>query len=93
MIIRNLYEKSLPIMNNKVIKYNICENKYSGQTHYGIQIIEEIGRKHNEEMIESISPNKNFVYGLLSYLCENTVDTVHFKDIVDDYILKNEYYI
>lgn len=90
MIIKNFCEKSLPTAYGKVIKYNICESEYSGHTHYGIHIIEQIGEDQIEETIENISPNKNFVCDLLTYLCENLIDTVHFKDIVEDYLIKSE---
>ena len=91
MIIKNLFEKRITMMNNKIIKYNICEFECDGQMHYGIQIAEKSGRDYKEETIEGISPNKNFVYSLLLYLHENIIDTVHFKDIVNDYILQSEY--
>lgn len=91
MIIKNLLEKSITMMNNKIIKYNICEHKHDNQIHYGIQIIEKNGRNYKEEIIKGISPNKNFVYSLLLYLYENIIDTVHFKDIVNDYMMQIEY--
>ncbi len=91
MVIKNLCEKKLSAMNNKVIKYNVCESKCDSQMHYGIQIVEDVGENHNEETIEGISTSENFVYNLLSYLYDNIIDTVHFRDIVDDYILESEY--
>lgn len=90
MIIKTFCEKNLSSMGGKIIRYNLCEVKYGSYIHYGIQIAEHIGKTHNKETLENISTNKDFVHELLLYLCENLIDTVHFKDIVEDYLLKSE---
>ncbi len=86
MIIKNIYEKKLPIMNNKILKYNLCEGEEGNRTNYGIQLTEDTDKIHREEIIWDISSDKNFVNNLLMYLSENVIDTVHFRDIIEDYI-------
>jgi hypothetical protein len=78
-------------MGGKVIDYNVCEDEHDNAIHYGIQVTDRTGEDYNEEMIEDISPSKDFIYNLLMYLYENSIDTVHFRDIVEDYIFKSEY--
>ncbi len=90
MTVKNIYEKSLPCMGNKVIRYNVCENSVGDTTNYGIEVTESSDNSNMKETIENISPNKDFVYDLITYLNENVVDATHFKDIVEDYILMSE---
>lgn len=90
VIVKNIYEKSLPCMRNKVIRYNICENLNGDVINYGIEIAESSDGLSRKEIVEDISPDKDFVYNLITYLCENVVDVTHFKDIVEDYILMCE---
>ncbi len=90
MTVKNIYEKSLPCMGNKVIRYNVCEELIGDTTNYGIEITESSDTSDRKQIIKNISPSKDFVYDLTTYLCENVVDVTHFEDIVQDYILMRE---
>lgn len=90
MTVKNVCEKSISCMGNKIIRYSICKNLIGGTAHYGIQLSESSKNLNQEESIENISPNKDFVYDLIKYLYENVIDVTHFKDIVEDYILMCE---
>ena len=91
MVIKNIYQKSIPCM-NKTIKYEMLETFYDDCICYGIQIKEFYKDNYFEELIEDISSNKAFVNNLITYLYENAVDTVHFKDIIEDYIVASDFF-
>lgn len=90
MTVKNIYEKSLHCMGDKIIHYDICENAVDNTIHYGIQISDKVGDESRKEIINDISPDKNLVCNLIDYLFENTIDVTHFKDIVEDYLLMCE---
>ncbi len=83
-IIREITLKS---MENKIIRYFILKNCESAFIKYGIGIQEVCDGKFNEEKIENISSNKDFVLELIDYLCDHAIDTTHFRDIVEDFNL------
>lgn len=58
--------------------------------HYGIKISSVVGDSDEREdtAVELISRDKEIVEKLIEYLYENSVDTIHFKDVVEDYIFK-----
>lgn len=90
MTVKNIYEKSLPCMGDKIIHYDICENMVDNVIHYGIQISDKVGDENRKETIQDISPDKNLVCNLIDYLFQNVIDVTHFKDVVEDYILMSE---
>lgn len=88
---KTIEEVVLKCVGNKIIRYFLLTNtdEYS-KVMYGICISEQI--KDNvlaKEKIENISDDKNFVSDIINHLSENIIDTVHFKDIVDDYMSKD----
>ncbi len=92
MVVKNVYQKSIPCM-GKTIEYKMLESFYDDYSYYyGIQIKEFYKDNYFEELIEDISSNKTFVYNLITYLYENGIDTVHFKDIVEDYMAAFDFF-
>ncbi len=87
---KSIYKKILKHSENKIITYGILETLEENKTHYGIYVSEEVNGIVREEAIESIFPNKNMILNLIDRLCENAIDIIHFKDIVEDYLLDND---
>lgn len=83
-IIKEIILKS---MNNKTIRYGILESKENNDIKYGIGIYETYKGNTMNETFNDISDKKEVVINLINYLSENAVDTAHFKDIIEDYII------
>ena len=88
---KTIEEVVLKCVGDKIIQYFLLTNTDEyGKVMYGICISEQIkGNVSTRETIENISDDKNFVSDLINHLSENVIDTVHFKDIVDDYMSKD----
>ena len=89
MNIKNLQEKNFSSL-KKTVFYNLTWVEYEGEKSFGIQIITKTKDYTEEEIIKNISSNEDFVKKIINYLFENAVDTIHFKDVTEDYILKLE---
>lgn len=89
MDIKNLYEKNFSSL-NKTVFYNLVKTKSEGEDSFGIQIVTKTENYEEKEIIKDISQKEDFVKKMIKYLYENAVDTTHFKDVIDDYILKME---
>ncbi|MBQ2672121.1 MAG: hypothetical protein IJG00_04890 [Clostridia bacterium] len=89
MDIKNLYEKNFSSL-NKTVFYNLVKTKSEGKDSFGIQIVTKLRNYEEKEIINDISRKEDFVKKIINYLYENAVDTTHFKDVVEDYILKME---
>lgn len=89
MNIKNLQEKNFSSL-KKTVFYNLTWVEYKGGKSFGIQIITKAKDYTEEEIIKNISSNEDFVKKIINYLFENAVDTIHFKDVTEDYILKLE---
>ncbi len=86
-MIKNIYMLNQKNSLGRVIEYNLYESGDISEKYYGIQV-KLISDKVKEEIkIENISCDINFVMNIIDYLYENAVDTVHCKDIIEDYIL------
>lgn len=90
MSTQSVYVNELTSMEGKKIEYRITACEKDGCEQYGIQVITDAKDYHEEETVDMISPDKDFVKEIITYLYQNSVDTVHFKDVLDDYILKSE---
>ena len=90
MNIKNLYEKNFSSL-EKTVFYNLTCDKFGGKKNWGIQIITKTNGYAEEETIKNISLDEKFVKKIINYLYENSVDTIHFKDVIEDYIFKLEY--
>ena len=90
MIIRSVYVNELSSMNGKKIEYKITTCEEDGCEQYGIQVITDAKDYHEEETVNAISTDKEFVKEVLTYLYQNSVDAGHFKDVLEDYLLKIE---
>lgn len=90
MSVKEVYEKVLSVEILKTIRYSIVEKLIDGFVHYGIKISSVVGDSDEREdtAVELISRDKEIVEKLIEYLYENSVDTIHFKDVVEDYIFK-----
>lgn len=80
----------LTSMEGKRIEYRITTCEKDGSEHYGIQVITDAKDYREDEAVDMISPDKNFVEEIITYLYQNSIDTVHFKDVLEDYILESE---
>ena len=75
----------------KTIEYNLCKSiTEDGETGFGIQVVVHFKNFCEEETIESISVDENFVKMLIKFLYDYRIDVIHFKDIVSDYMLNSE---
>lgn len=71
-------------LGGRTLKYSILENCNNS---YGINL-SVLSKNNTEEVyVENISNNKNFIINLISILYENAIDTIHFKDIIEDKII------
>ncbi len=86
MNIHNTYTKTLTALNEKTIEYKIISEKFENKTCYGIQVSEKSEKFSNSESIKNISDSFELVKKIALCLFENSIDTSHFKDIVEDYI-------
>lgn len=77
-----IYELKQSVFEERIINYYLCEN----DSKYGIEIMIETKNENEISQISNISKNKNFVVTLIKHLYENAIDTIHFKDVVDDYL-------
>lgn len=86
-MIKKIYSLNQKNSLSRIIEYNLCESNDINKKFYGIQV-KLISEAIKEEIkIEDISFNLDFVMNIINYLYENAVDTVHCKDIIEDYIL------
>ncbi len=90
MSTQSVYVNELSSMEGKKIDYKITTYEKDGCKQYGIQVVTDAKDYHEEESVDMISPDKNFVEEIIKYLYQNSVDTIHFKDVLEDYILKSE---
>ena len=86
MNIHNTYTKTLTALNEKTIEYKIISEKFENKTCYGIQVSEKSEKFSNSESIKNISDSFELVKKIALCLFVNSIDTSHFKDIVEDYI-------
>lgn len=73
-------------LKEKVLEYSICENESENGKFYGIQLSSNSQGCKEKIIIEYISDQKNIVTNLINILYENSICTIHFRDIVEDYI-------
>lgn len=71
------------------LEYNLCESEndsiLSGKT-YGIELILRSSSINESVKVEDISQDKTEVLNLIDCLSENGIDTIHFRDVIEDYI-------
>ena len=53
---------------------------------YGIELILRSNSINESVKVEDISRDKTEVLNLIDCLSENGVDTIHFRDVIEDYI-------
>lgn len=86
MKITKLCDSIQKTLNQRVLEYSLCENESENGKSYGIQLVSNSRNSNEKIIIENISSKKDFVINLINILHENCIDTIHFKDIVEDYI-------
>ncbi len=86
MITKKIYKLSQNAGIERTLEYNLCESTTEDGKAYGIEVVLTSSKVNERVKIENISNDKDVVLKLLTYLYENAVDTIHFKDIVEDYI-------
>lgn len=86
MKITKLCDSIQKTLNQRVLEYSLCENESEDGKLYGIQLASNSKNSNEKITIENISSKKDFVVNLINILHENCIDTIHFKDIVEDYI-------
>lgn len=89
MKIRKIYKNKLTTLRKKTIEYSIFSEKFENKTSYGISVSEKCEHFSNYESIKNISSDFESVNKLAKCLAESAIDTSHFKDIVEDYIVLN----
>ena len=90
MATQSVYVNELSYMDGKKIEYKITTCEKDNCEQYGIQVITDAKDYHEEDTVNAISPDKNFVEEIITYLYQNSIDTIHFKDVLEDYILQSE---
>lgn len=88
MISGGLYGKILNLEEDKTIQYSMIINMLDSIPHYGVHLSQNITGVREEESIPEVSCNKDSVCGLIDALYQNCVNMLHFKDVVEDYILE-----
>lgn len=78
-----IHELKQTVFGGRIIDYYLL---YESNNSYGIEIMLKSKNKNEDLKISDISKDKNIVVNLIKYLYENSVDTIHFKDIVEDYV-------
>ena len=86
MEIKKIYELNQTHFGKRTLIYSLCKSKNKEESQYGIQLVMTSEKEKEEVMIQDISNNKNYVMNLITYLYENAIDTIHLKDVVEDYI-------
>lgn len=77
--IHTLIQESL---GGRVLEYNL----YEDNRNYGIELTLSSDSLNEKVKMDNISNDKEMVVELIDYLYENAVDTIHAKDVVEDYI-------
>ena len=71
------------------LEYNLCESEIdsilSSKT-YGIELVLRSNSINESVKVEDISQDKKEVLNLIECLSENGIDTIHFRDVIEDYI-------
>lgn len=91
MKITKFYDLIQKSLNQRVLEYSLCENESEDGKSYGIQLASNSKNSSERITIENISSKKDFIINLINILYENSIDTIHFKDIVEDYIENSNY--
>lgn len=86
MITKKIHELNQTWLGRRTLKYNLCETENEEGLQYGIQLIVNSESQKEEIAIENISNNKQYVLDLITYLYENAIDTIHFRDVIIDYM-------
>ena len=89
MKIHKIYKNTLTALKEKTIEYSIFSEKFENKTSYGISVSEKSENFSNYESIKNISSDFESVNKLTKCLAENAIDTLQFRDIVEDYIVLN----
>ena len=83
---KKIHELNQTWLGRRTLKYNLCETQSEDGLQYGIQLIVNSENQKEEIAIENISNNKQYVLDLITYLYENAIDTIHFRDVIIDYM-------
>ena len=84
----NIYILCQRSFGGRKLEYNLCESENDSILNktYGIELILRSADINESVRVEDISPNKREVLNLIDCLSENGVDTIHFRDVIEDYI-------
>ena len=85
----NVYILSQRSFGGRELEYNLCEsenNSILDSKTYGIELVLRSDSINESVKVEDISQNKAEVLNLIDCLSENGVGTIHFRDVIEDYI-------
>lgn len=85
----NVYVLSQRSFGGRELEYNLCESENDSILNnktYGIELVLRSDSINESVKVEDISQNKTEVLDLINCLSENGVSTIHFRDIIEDYI-------
>lgn len=85
----NVYILSQRSFGGRELEYNLCESENDSILNnktYGIELVLRSDSINESVKVEDISQNKTEVLDLINCLSENGVSTIHFRDIIEDYI-------
>lgn len=85
----NVYILSQRFFGGRELEYNLCESEDDSildNKTYGIELILRSNSINESVKVEDISRDKTEVLNLIDCLSENGVDTIHFRDVIEDYI-------
>ena len=86
--IKNIHKLVQKSFLKRNLFYNLCESSGEGSKFYGIEILTEYKNSVEREIIRNISNDKSVVLNLIECLYENAVSVTHFRDIIEDYIIR-----
>ena len=92
MKFKKIYSKKYSKIDNmqeeKIVNYYLLYYEFKDEKFYGIRIISYQKDLVDEDAIEKISDDEEFVLELIKYLYENSIDTIFFRDVVKEMLVK-----
>lgn len=85
----NVYILSQRSFGGRKLEYNLCESENDSILNnktYGIELVLRSDSINESVKVEDISQDKAEVLNLIDCLSENGVSTIHFRDVIEDYI-------
>ena len=88
MNVKSIYTLTQKSFGGRVLHYNLLESSGEKGKTYGVEIALCDGKGAVEKQaLENVCTCKESALKLIEYLYENAVGMLHFKDVVEDYII------